>query len=1150
MSRLRKIKERKQEFLRAIEFTKQRKRQVESSLESKPRKEWMDYYDKYLNYYRRQVNLCDKLARAEDHKRVKKIIFLLVILIVIIGAILTLLFFVLKPELIDFFTGPEVQRVIERAEIPVNLEQGQVLEESLVQYPATVGKPVRWKKTFTTNTASGFSLELPPGSENIKIEKIKPEREDITSLSEIKEKGILRKRVEISVEEQGTEYSVEFETPAPEILEQQVGNKKIVTIIAPENMYYENILAPIEIQETLKRGEQRKIKVYQVKEEDGKEIKEKIPFSAYDSDENGLLDSIELIGETRAVYEIIIEISKAEHLDESRQFISDIYNQVSQLDNIWSEEISEQHYIRITFKSPLDNTRDITLYPRVVEGEPRIQVYELEGSEIVAEFTSLSSNEYNKVFLTNLQNLQDTFDLLVLGGTIEIDHIIDPYALGLLGSFNTTTEFNAWNVVGDNANGGYSHDTRTYFAGGGSLTGQSAAGDGISWFGEAMNLSTLPIESGLPVFLNLSIRKGSRVRSPVYHNMTVALIKPSGALFYIWEDSSLTENTWLSSSTDVSSFFDETGVYQVRLGCDMINGAHKNALTQCWFDEVTLDVRTITDNTPPTINLNNPINNELFTYANITFNCSASDNINLKNITLYGNWSGSWQANQTIGISGLQNETIFQVNISDGTYSWNCYACDDSDNCAYSVGNYTFTINTSYAPPQPPQITYITPIPAKDPTENSYTSVQFKVTMYDANGVGDLNHTSVTANFTRPGEATRQNLSCINITGEATATSQNYSCTIDMWYWDESGDWNITVYGEDISGASAINYSAVFYYNSLQAMMPSPPLITWPTVTQGNLNQTPSEYLLINNTGNQEGVVAVTAINLYGEDIITEFIGVENISVSSFTSAPPAPVECNASATTLLNGNSEQISDSFLGRGNLSAGQAQEQLYYCIREVPFVLTQTYSTKQAGSWTITILIAAVVVKTNKRKKRKRKSIKDDNSVKALNLLARELRGEYSKEKQRIINLLIKQIKKRYRINNKELAGLVEVRRKLEIPLSIFSKKLEALESISKYMKENLNMNYHEIASFLARDDRTIWTVYNRTKKKHSPAIKIKEGMVLPISIFKEKLTILESIVLFLKNRKMRYVEIAKLLSRDQRNIWAIYSRAEKKIKRKV
>ncbi len=56
-------------------------------------------------------------------------------------------------------------------------------------------------------------------------------------------------------------------------------------------------------------------------------------------------------------------------------------------------------------------------------------------------------------------------------------------------------------------------------------------------------------------------------------------------------------------------------------------------------------------------------------------------------------------------------------------------------------------------------------------------------------------------------------------------------------------------------------------------------------------------------------------------------------------------------------------------------------------------------------------------------------------------------------------------------------------RIGIPVSIFSIiDLSALESVVVYLKEDLNLTYHEIALLLKRDDRTIWTVYNRRARK--------------------------------------------------------------------
>ena len=55
--------------------------------------------------------------------------------------------------------------------------------------------------------------------------------------------------------------------------------------------------------------------------------------------------------------------------------------------------------------------------------------------------------------------------------------------------------------------------------------------------------------------------------------------------------------------------------------------------------------------------------------------------------------------------------------------------------------------------------------------------------------------------------------------------------------------------------------------------------------------------------------------------------------------------------------------------------------------------------------------------------------------------------------------------------------------ISIPISAFkNRKLGMLESCVVYLKDKCKLSYHEIAVLLNRDDRTIWTSYNKAKKK--------------------------------------------------------------------
>ena len=62
-------------------------------------------------------------------------------------------------------------------------------------------------------------------------------------------------------------------------------------------------------------------------------------------------------------------------------------------------------------------------------------------------------------------------------------------------------------------------------------------------------------------------------------------------------------------------------------------------------------------------------------------------------------------------------------------------------------------------------------------------------------------------------------------------------------------------------------------------------------------------------------------------------------------------------------------------------------------------------------------------------------------------------------------------------------LVVRKSEISVPLSVFKdRKLSVLESLVKYLKENYELRFSEIASLLNKDQRNIWTVYNRSKNK--------------------------------------------------------------------
>lgn len=244
------------------------------------------------------------------------------------------------------------------------------------------------------------------------------------------------------------------------------------------------------------------------------------------------------------------------------------------------------------------------------------------------------------------------------------------------------------------------------------------------------------------------------------------------------------------------------------------------------------------------------------------------------------------------------------------------------------------------------------------PTENSFTTTTFYVQVTDADGVSDINDTAVNASFSKSGETTRQNSSC-SLVSDISSTAANYSCAVNIWYYDNSGTWNMTACGKDLGNMTYVcNSSATFTYNQLQALAIAPNALTWATLTIGANNQTSNnDPTIVNNTGNYNFTnMTVRGFNLHGETLVSSYIQVGNFTVANKTGSS---VECDFSylsnATLLSNGTNIQIKQTVLLRGNNSVNDGvtgQEQLYYCINTVPQVGSQTYSTTYiGGSWLV-------------------------------------------------------------------------------------------------------------------------------------------------------------------------------------------------------
>jgi len=116
----------------------------------------------------------------------------------------------------------------------------------------------------------------------------------------------------------------------------------------------------------------------------------------------------------------------------------------------------------------------------------------------------------------------------------------------------------------------------------------------------------------------------------------------------------------------------------------------------------------------------------------------------------------------------------------------------------------------------------------------------------------------------------------------------------------------------------------------------------------------------------------------------------------------------------------------------------------------------------------------------------------------------------------------------------------------IPVTLFNSSLAPFQVLVKFLKESSGLSNSEISSRLGRDIKAVWATYNQVKGKRLGTIK-ESRFSIPLSFFKKyHLSVLESVSMFLKNTGLSYADISRLTGKDQRTIWTVCLRARKKL----
>lgn len=123
-----------------------------------------------------------------------------------------------------------------------------------------------------------------------------------------------------------------------------------------------------------------------------------------------------------------------------------------------------------------------------------------------------------------------------------------------------------------------------------------------------------------------------------------------------------------------------------------------------------------------------------------------------------------------------------------------------------------------------------------------------------------------------------------------------------------------------------------------------------------------------------------------------------------------------------------------------------------------------------------------------------------------------------------------------------------RKEVSIPVGVFGNDaLSSLESIVKYLKEELKLKFSKIGKLLNRSSKTIWATYhNAVGKMPSSFGAISRDIMIPVSaISNRSYSTLESVVGFIKDLDYANHEVAQMLHLDDRTVWTVYDRVKRK-----
>jgi hypothetical protein len=453
----------------------------------------------------------------------------------------------------------------------------------------------------------------------------------------------------------------------------------------------------------------------------------------------------------------------------------------------------------------------------------------------------------------------------------------------------------------------------------------------------------------------------------------------------------------------------------------------------------------------------------------------------------------------------------------------------------------------------------------------------------DLDGEGTIDDATASLTVQGPGGAVRSGpftvtggTDCIQVACATCDGNQaNYSCAVEMEYFYDPGSWSILVSIDDADtqtatcsvGASVACPSNFNYASSVGLSLKANPddadaSVTFSVNVGGATNQeADTNPTVMHNRGNTvlgtggtgSDTIDITGANLDGNTLA------QNIPATTFsTGGTSSATSCGDDADSKALATTKILDIPGLDVPFGPLGSDQDNLHFCLFSDLSGETLTDGTGYSGTWDITLNgfilvlikfirfsfgISLLLVTVSLKKKSLRKRLK--KRIRKKRLLSYNELFDLDLILKKKYNISIKELLKESKKKVKEKAD----ERLIEIPISIFSSKLSPAEALCKYLKENKGLKFSEIGRLINRDERGIWNSYKKGIKKIKTKIKIGkvDEIMISIKIFaNRRLSILESVVKYLKEEGYRNNEIARLLDKDERNISTLYLRAKKKL----